>query len=195
MLRIESFHGQALAPYLDALGALRISVFYEFPYLYEGTLEYEREYLQSYLGCEQSFVALVFDGTRVVGATTAMPLVREGPEFQAPFLRAGLPVEQVCYLGESILLPEYRGRGLGKKFFELREAHARALGLGQTAFCAVDRAPDHPLRPSGYVPLDGFWMRQGYVQQPGLRAEFVWKEIGEADESAKSLTFWLKDLR
>lgn len=194
MLRIESFHGQALAPHLDALGALRITVFHEFPYLYEGTLDYERDYLRSYLECEQSFVALVWDAGQVVGATTAMPLALEGEEFQAPFVRAGLPVERVCYLGESILLPEYRGQGLGKKFFELREAHARALGLCQAAFCAVDRAPEHPLRPPGYVPLDGFWARQGYVKHPELRAEFVWKEIGEAAESPKSLTFWLKDL-
>lgn len=194
MLRIESFHGQALAPRLDALGALRISVFHEYPYLYEGTLEYEREYLRTYLECGESLVALVFDEGRVVGATTALPLAREGPEFQAPFLKAGMAVEEVCYFGESILLPEYRGQGLGKKFFELREAHARCLGLRRAAFCAVDRAADHSLRPADYAPLDGFWSRQGYVKQPHLCAEFVWKEIGEEAESPKSLTFWIKEL-
>ncbi len=103
--RLESFQGPDLAPHLDALGRLRIAVFREYPYLYDGTLEYERAYLQSYLDSPRSLVVLAFDGDEVIGATTCVPLADEGPEFQAPFLASGIPVEQVCYFGESILLP------------------------------------------------------------------------------------------
>lgn len=182
-----------MAPHLEALGELRIRVFREFPYLYDGSLEYEREYLHAYLRCPQSLVVLAWDSDRVVGATTCLPLRDEGPEFQTPFLEAGYDVDSVCYFGESILLPEYRGLGVGKAFFQRREAHAQTLpGLRWTAFCAVDRAPDHPLRPPGYRPLDGLWERQGYQKQPDLKATFVWKEIGEETESPKTLTFWLK---
>jgi len=62
-----------------------------------------------------------------------------------------------------------------------------------TTFCAVDRPDDHPLRPAGYRPLDEFWTSLGYQRRPELRATFVWKEIGEATESPKHLTFWTKD--
>ena len=184
--------GSELGPYIDSLGRLRIAVFREYPYLYDGSLEYEREYLKAYLESHRSLVALVLDQGEVVGATTCMPMAEEGPEFQAAFTQAGCDLETICYFGESILLPEYRGRGLGKEFFTRREAHARKLGSAITTFCAVDRSADHPQRPADYVPLDGLWTKQGYTKHPELQATFVWKEIGEAAESPKTLTFWLK---
>jgi GNAT superfamily N-acetyltransferase len=193
MLRLQDCHGAELTPHLDALGELRIRVFHEYPYLYEGSLEYEREYLQTYVKSPRSLVVLAFDGDAVVGATTCLPMADEGPEFQDAFLKAGREISQLCYFGESILLPGYRGQGVGKEFFARREAHARKLGFCTTAFCAVDRPPEHPLRPPDYRPLDGFWISQGYTKHPELQATFVWKEIGEAVESPKTLTFWIKE--
>ncbi|MEZ5387291.1 MAG: GNAT family N-acetyltransferase [Prosthecobacter sp.] len=193
MIRLQNFRGAEIEPHLDALGALRIAVFREYPYLYDGSLEYEREYLKTYTETKGSLVVLAFDGDRVVGATTCLPMRDEGPEFQAAFVRAGYDLGTVCYFGESILLPEYRGRGIGREFFTRREEHVKALGLRISTFCAVDRPSEHPLRPAGYRPLDEFWRSQGYVKHPELQASFTWKEIGEESESAKSLTFWLKE--
>lgn len=192
-LVFHELHGKALLPWLDGLGALRIAVFREYPYLYEGSLEYEREYLAAYAASDDSLVVLVTDaGNNVVGATTCLPLLDEGPEFKEPFLRQGYALDEVCYFGESILLPELRGRGIGKEFFRRREAHAQKLGKRFTAFCAVDRPADHPSRPAAYLPLDGFWRSQGYEKHPELQAIFVWKESDEAEASPKTLTFWLK---
>lgn len=193
-VELRDFHGADLEPHLDALGRLRIEVFREYPYLYDGSLEYEREYLGTYAGSERSLVVLVFDADRVVGATTCLPLIDEGPEFQEPFAKAGYALNEICYFGESILLPPYRGRGIGREFFRRREAHAARLGeVRFSAFCAVDRPPDHSLRPVGYEPLDAMWTRLGYQRHPDLQATFVWKEIGESAESPKTLTFWLKE--
>ncbi|RYD31361.1 MAG: hypothetical protein EOP85_22845 [Verrucomicrobiaceae bacterium] len=61
-----------------------------------------------------------------------------------------------------------------------------------TAFCAVDRADDHPLRPVDYRPLDSFWESRGYLKHPDLQATFSWKETGEEQESPKTLTFWTR---
>jgi GNAT superfamily N-acetyltransferase len=192
-LAFHELSGPALEPWLDGLGALRIAVFREYPYLYDGTLEYERDYLRTYVNAPESLVVLVTDTERrVVGATTCIPLRDEGPEFQEPFRKHGFDVNEVCYFGESILLPQLRGKGIGKEFFQRREAHARRLGVKWTAFCAVDRPVDHPLRPSGYRPLDEFWTAQGYTKHPEMQTTFVWKEIGETTESPKTLTFWLK---
>ena len=116
----------------------------------------------------------------------------EGPEFQEPFRRAGIDVGSVFYFGESIVLPEWRGRGLGRMFFDKREAHARRLGYPVTAFCAVDRPDGHPQRPAGYRPLDPFWHGRGYTKRPDLQARYPWKEIGEDRETPKTLTFWTR---
>ena len=192
-LRIEPLHGPALEPHLDALGLLRITVFRDYPYLYDGSLEYERDYLRTYLSSPDSLVVLAFDDDQVVGATTCLPLRDEGPEFQAAFLKANYDIDTICYFGESILLPQYRGQGIGKAFFTHREAHARSLpNIRLTTFCAVDRPTDHPLRSPNYRPLDTLWTSQGYTKHPELQATFTWKEINEPTESPKTLTFWLK---
>ena len=193
-LQLINCHGPEVEPYLDALGHLRITVFRDYPYLYDGTLEYERSYLKTYARSEGSLVVIVKDGDQVVGATTCLPMTDEGPEFQEAFARGGYDLSSICYFGESILLPQYRGRGIGKEFFRRREAQARRLGSRLTAFCAVDRPQDHPQRPAGYTPLDGLWTQQGYTRHPELQCTFVWKEIGESEESPKTLTFWLKEV-
>lgn len=192
-LQLINCHGPEVEPYLDALGHLRITVFRDYPYLYDGNLEYERSYLKTYARTRRSLVVIVKDGDQVVGATTCLPMTDEGPEFQEAFLRGGYDLGDICYLGESILLLQYRGRGIGKEYFRRREAHARKLGTRITAFCAVDRPDTHPMRPAGYKPLDGLWTQQGYTKHPELQSTFVWKEIGEAEESPKTLTFWLKE--
>jgi GNAT superfamily N-acetyltransferase len=194
MLRLEKVHGKQIEPYLDALGAIRITVFRDYPYLYDGCLEYERDYLQVYVDCPESLVVLVFHGDAIVGTTTCMPMAAESEAFQKPFIKAGQDLSTICYFGESLLLPQYRGQGLGKKFFELREAHARSLGLSSAAFCAVDRPEWHPMKPGGYRPLDHFWQASGYTKQPSLQATLSWKEILEEEESPKKLTFWTKAL-
>lgn len=191
--RLTEVDGPGLGPWLDALGGLRVTVFREYPYLYEGDLEYERRYLSVYIRCPRARVVLVHDSVgTLVGATTCLPLADEDEAFRNPFARAGLDPAGWLYLGESLLLPAWRGRGLGKVFFERREAHAARLGLRNAAFCAVDREADHPLRPAGHRPLDAFWASRGYLRRPELKATYRWKDVGEAAETDKTLTFWTK---
>ncbi len=193
-LRYEELRGEELRPHLRELGELRIAVFRDYPYLYDGDLGYEAEYLEIYAKSALSLVVLLREGGRLVGATTCLPLRDESPEFQAPFLAAGIDLGEVFYFGESIILPPWRGRGTGAEFFRLREKHAREAGpFRYTAFCAVDRPDDHPRRPPGHRPLDAFWGRLGYEKRPGLACELSWKELDEDAPSPKRLTFWLKE--
>ncbi|MGR7919757.1 GNAT family N-acetyltransferase [Zobellella denitrificans] len=193
-LRLLAARGAELAPWLNALAELRIRVFRDYPYLYDGSLEYEMAYLAPYLRCEDSLCLLALDGDRVVGASTGLPLAREVDEFQAPFLARGVAVEDIFYCAESVLLPDYRGRGLYRAFFAGRETHAKHLGFAQAAFCAVVRPEDHPLKPAGYRPLTTIWARFGYHPVPGLDTRFRWKDRDQADETDKPMQFYLKSL-
>lgn len=187
--------GRDLAPWLDAVAALRVAVFRDWPYLYEGDPAYEREYLRAYADSTDSVVVLALDGERVVGASTGLPLADDTAEFQRPFLDAGRPVGDVFYFGESVLLPDYRGQGLGHRFFDEREAHARALGRFRwTAFCAVDRDPADPRRPEHHRGNEAFWTKRGYVRQPGMTVRLAWPEPGHPSPTEKPLTFWLRPL-
>ena len=195
MLKIQSVCGEALKNYIPVLAALRIRVFREFPYLYDGDLAYEEEYLNSYVQAPDSVIVLVFDGDEVVGASTAIPMANETVEFKQPFIDAGYNPDEIFYCGESVLLPEYRGQGVGVAFFEQREIHAAKLGgFKFSCFCAVERPEDHPRRPADYEPLDRFWQKRGYQKTPQLATTYSWKDLDEAEQSAKPMTFWMKAL-
>ncbi len=191
-VKVETVKGAAIAPLLSALAALRISVFREFPYLYDGDAAYEQTYLQTYVSAADAAVIIAQDGADIIGASTCLPLAVETPNIQAPF--AGQDLSKIFYFGESVLAPAYRGQGIGVKFFEAREAQARATGHTTTAFCAVQRAENHPARPADYAPLDDFWHHRGYTKQPHLTCQMSWRDLGEAAETHKTLVFWTKSL-
>lgn len=191
-LTIETVSGQEAETALPSLARLRIEVFRAFPYLYQGNETYERRYLRSYVNVPGAAIVLAKDGERIVGASTCLPLAAETANVQQPFLDAGRDVTRIFYFGESVLLPEYRGRGVGVAFFKAREA--QAAGYDTTCFCAVQRLASHPLRPRDYVPLDEFWRRRGYQRRDDLFCFMSWRDIGETAETEKKLTFWTKTL-
>ena len=193
-MNLQTLSGAALLPHLDAVAALRIAVFRDWPYLYAGDAAYEREYLATYAQSPNSVVVLARAGDKVVGASTGIPLAEDSAEFQAPFLERGIEVAKVFYCGESVLLPAYRRRGIGHAFFDAREAHARALGgFEWTAFAAVDREDDDVRKPSGHRGNEAFWGKRGYVRQPGMTMRLHWNELDHG-EVGHTLTFWLRPL-
>lgn len=193
--KIEILQGQAFSDALHSLAQLRIKVFRDWPYLYDGDVEYEAQYLERFRNAKNAFLAVVLDGDELVGATTAAPLSGEVDEFKAPFEKVGIDVADVFYFAESLLLTEFRGLGLGHRFFDLREAHAARLGdFKHAAFCSVVRPSDHPRKPHDYRALDDFWRKRGYQPIEDLTTEFSWKDVGESHESDKLMQFWMKDL-
>ncbi|WP_410219359.1 N-acetyltransferase family protein [Paracoccus sp. (in: a-proteobacteria)] len=185
--------GDALAAALDDVARLRITVFRDFPYLYDGDEDYERDYLRAYQSSGAVVVAAL-DGDRIVGAATGAPMADHAADFAAAFSERPEPLDQIFYCAESVLLREYRGHGIGHAFWDAREDHARALGARWCAFCSVVRPADHPARPEGYRPLDAFWRKRGYEPLPGVVAQFAWKDLGEAGETDKNLQFWMREL-
>lgn len=169
---VRPLTGAALEAALDDVARLRIEVFRAWPYLYDGDLEYERKYLQSYRDSDKAIVVGAFDGDRLIGASTGAPLTDHADDFAAAFEGTGLDLSQIFYCAESVLLSDYRGQGVGHKFFDLREAHARALGFRKCAF----------------------WRARRYEPLPGAVAQFSWKDTGEEGETLKPLQFWIRDL-
>lgn len=194
MLSLHALTGTAANAYIEQLARLRIAVFREFPYLYDGDMAYEASYLQGYITCCDNIIIVAKDGDKVVGASSGMPLIHAADDVKQAFAQHNFTLSSVFYCGESVLLPSYRGKGIGAQFIQLRERHARQLGgFSYSCFCAVQRG-DHPDKPADYVPLDRFWQRHGYVKHDDLQARFSWKDIGHNHETIKTMSFWLKDL-
>lgn len=186
--------GLAIHAAIPALARLRVSVFREWPYLYDGTFDYESAYLQHYTMSPRAIIVAALDKEAIVGAATGMPLADHDAAFAAPFLARGMDIAKIFYCGESVLLPDYRGCGIGHAFFDQREEHARAHGFSHIVFCAVERPADHPSRPRNYRPLDAFWEKRGYARQPGMTANFSWKDIDQPAETDKPMQFWMRAL-
>jgi GNAT superfamily N-acetyltransferase len=194
MIETRRLTGEALAAALPDVARLRIAVFRAYPYLYDGDAAYEEAYLQTYRESENAILVGAYHGEKLVGAATGTPMEDHAEDFAAAFAAHDLPLDQIFYCAESVLLPSYRGQGIGHAFFDAREAHARRLGRRYSAFCAVIRPEDHPLKPRGYRPLDGFWRKRGYAPLEGAMAHYDWRDLGEDAESTHALQIWMREL-
>lgn len=192
---IRPVTGDELLAALPALARLRIRVFREWPYLYDGTLEYEQKYLNKFKQDPKAVIVVARDKDEIVGASTASPLLGHADEFAEPFRNKGYDPTKIFYFGESVLLGEYRGRGIGKAFFNAREQHAKQAGnYTHAAFCAVIRDMHDPRKPQDYQPLDTFWAKRGFAKEDGLLANYAWKEPDSQTDIPHQLQFWIKQL-
>jgi GNAT superfamily N-acetyltransferase len=192
---IQTIHctGASLDRYIPELARLRIEVFRGWPYLRDGDADDEARYLRTYSEAQGGVVIVALDSGKVIGAATAVPMAEKTAEVKRPFEQTGIDPATVFYLGESVLLAAYRGRGVGVRFFAEREAHARRLKpFDWFAFCAVERDNDDPRQPADYMPLNAFWNRRGYIRHPELCTEFSWRGVGEGAASPQPMVFWLK---
>lgn len=179
---------------LPVLAELRIRIFREWPYLYDGSAEYEAGYLAEFMAEPGSVLVVAQLDEKIIGAATASPMAGQKDAFKAPFIERGMDISEIFYFGESVLLPEYRGMGVGHSFFDEREAAARRAGAGIACFCAVMRPEDHPLRPAGARDLHPFWRARGYTPVEGLIGTFDWRDVGESEETPHPMQFWMHDL-
>jgi GNAT superfamily N-acetyltransferase len=195
MMAIDTFTGAEVEPWLHAVAALRMAVFREWPYLYDGDLDYETKYLSTYAASAASLFVLAFERDEVVGASTGIPLDHETSAFKQAFFARSIPYADVFYFGESVLLPAYRNRGIGHRFFDERERHARRIGtFTMTAFCAVERDEDDPRRPSDYRGNELFWHKRGYERQHDMFCRIDWRETGATEATSHRLRYWLRPL-
>lgn len=194
-MKLRSLSGDELALALPALARLRIEVFAAFPYLYSGTIGYEEDYLRTFAEAKDAFVVTAeTDEGEIIGCATGSAITDHHSEFAEPLLAAGIDLETTFYFGESVLLPDWRGRGIGHGFFDAREEHARRQGYRRTCFCAIKRAEDHPRRPSDYSPLDPFWRKRGYERREDITATFDWPEEPDGPSLPHEMRYWFHDL-
>lgn len=191
-ISVRPLTGTEMADAIPALAALRIAVFADWPYLYDGDAGYEEEYLRAFVAAPDACLVAAFDGDQIVGAATASPLAAQAAAIRHPFDARGMDATAFFYFGESVLQPAFRGQGVGHAFFDLREAHALACGATTTTFAAVARPDAHPDRPLDYTPLNAFWRKRGYAPVDGLVTELVWKDHRDTDETSKPMHFWMR---
>jgi GNAT superfamily N-acetyltransferase len=179
---------------LRSLAILRMTVFRNWPYLYDGNMSYEMDYLTEFLGDPGANLIVARISDIAVGMATASRLSCQASDVSGPLVAAGFGLAETFYFGESVLLPQFRGRGIGHAFFDHREAAARAAGATAAAFCAVVRPDDHPARPSDARDLAPFWGSRGYSPVDGALTIIDWKDRDAPASTPHPMQYWARRL-
>lgn len=195
-IKILSWTSSHISTLIPQIARLRIEVFHEYPFLYIGDYDYEMRYLEKFRSMKDGIVVVAFDQDELIGISTGFPFIHEAAHLQEVFRAAGRdPGEYFCF-GESVLRKTYRGLGIGKAFFEEREAYVKRLNQYRyICFYTINRPPEDPRRPSDYRSPASLWRARGYVEHPELVGTISWQEIGETEETPKKMVFWIKELQ
>lgn len=186
--------------YADKIALMRIENFKEFPYLYQGNLEYEKKYLKTYLENPQAILIAGFCGKDIIAISTGLPVMNNSELLQnikTLFEANNLNLSEYYYFAETIINFSYRGRGLYSKIISLREQAAIARGYNNGCFVTVIRENKHPLKPANYKSPEPIFEHCGY-QKSSIIFTYSWPTLqmdGSVKEQKNPLVFWFKKLQ
>lgn len=193
-IKVMTITGSQINDWIPQIAQLRIEVFAEYPFLYIGDYKYEMRYLKKFLLMKDAIVVAAFNKDELIGISTGYPFIYEAENLKEVLIADHRNPKDYFCLGESVLRKSYRGLGIGKTFFNLREAHVEKLRQYKyICFYTVIRPEGDPKRPPDYRPLGPFWKSRGYLEYPKLIGTVSYQEIGETKETPKKMVFWIKE--
>ena len=187
---MQIIRGPEIENHIDDLGKFRIEIFREYPYLYDGNIQFERVYLSPYSRNPESLLLILQDAHGIIGACTGTPLTGEDNDFQNAFV--GENKDEIYYIGAVILRADSRGQKLGSRLLSTALSLIDMKRFKKTSLCTVDRGLNHPRRPGKYCPPDYLWERYGFVKSTNLLAYLAWTDIGQKIETKKPMNIWFK---
>jgi hypothetical protein len=180
--RIVLAKGKEIEPYIDQLVDLHVAVFREPPYYCEWTLEEYVPFIEMYAKSEEGLACMLFEGKRLIGAATGMPL-KEMPELWLKSFKG--PTDRTYYLGEELILEKYRNRHLGKELFEQFEKSI-PRSYDTLAFLRLDDPSE--------ISLNEILRSRGCVENKEIELSFPWKDIRTKETSEHKFYFWDKTI-
>jgi GNAT superfamily N-acetyltransferase len=197
-IRMQILQGEVITSRVKDITDLSLSNYREYPYLYEGTEDEYLPLIQHYAESESGIACLLFDNEKPIGVAIGMPMSAMRENYKQPLLNCSekIDIDSIFYLGEFLLLKEYRGKGLGKQMYIEFERLVMANGNFKSIwFCKISEFDSHPLMPTNYKSLDDFWKKLGFEQQEHLNFSVFWRNVSEIDDSPHKLAYWMKSLQ
>lgn len=195
-IRMEVVQGEAIHAYVKDITDLSLIIYREYPYLYEGTEEEYLPHIQHYAQPE-SVACLLFDNEKTIGVAIGLPLKAMRDNYKRPLLNSDvyINIDSVFYLGEILLLPEYRGRGLGKQMYlKFEEMVRKKENFKSICLSKISELESHPRMPAQYKSLDTFWAKLGFKRLNNVHFSVVWLNVGDQEESSHKMVYWIKTL-
>lgn len=196
---IEILTGKDVQKYIVLLSRLRVNNFKEYPYLYEGSVEYEKQCMQGYISCPRCVFTIAKVDGKIAGVLTGIPLVSDssiGTEAEKIFKLNNLNPSEYYYYGEIFVLKKFRNLAVVASLFTAQNSKAKDLGYKYAVMLTVVRQENHPLKPKKYKSLDQLWARAGFSKMD-LTINCRWPTIrpdGSIEDINNLLEFWMKKL-
>lgn len=185
MFSMEVVKGKAIEKYAKYIASLRILMFKEFPYLYDGSLEQEEKYLSAYTDSPDSIVILAKQDDCIVGLLTGMPVTKIC-EFIADFKKIldenNRTTASAYYYGEALILPAYRGQGVLTKMFQELDSVIKKMSYNHAYGITSIREKNDSRRPANYRDTDPLWVRLG-LTKTDMIIEGEWPTISKTGET------------
>lgn len=195
MISIEVLKGKELVSNIPELARLRLTVFCEYPYLYEGDPILEKTYLSRFASSRDAFFVIAKVDNQVVGALSGLPLDATQKEIRDALHQPGIEIGEYYALSEIVLLKEHRNKKIGSMLYEQFEDQLLKMKrYKKVVLWQIVRAQDDVRRPKDYFSLDNFWRKRGFVKHPEWICYIDWKEILEEKASAHRFEFWVKEI-
>lgn len=194
-MEIEIVHGPITSRHAELVTSMRMSIFREYPYFYAGDLKTEAEYVEIYTKSPRSIFVLAKEGKKVIGLVTGIPLQDMDEDLTAPIKKAVLDLQPIYYLGEILLLKEFRGKGIGYQMYKAFEKTVRGQHCyTMIAIIRIDEKQNHAKKPKDYKSLQEFWTRLGFVEDLNLSLKVPYQEIDHADKTSHTFYYSLKKI-
>jgi GNAT superfamily N-acetyltransferase len=196
--RIEIFVGTQMEKIIPFWAHQVLTVFREYPYLYDGTTDEGIAYCKEVMGYKDAAIAVAYRDEKPVGFLSGASFVNFEDHFgnTTGFKAADLDAATFYYFAEVIVLPEYRGQGLSKQLFQRLEAWA--VNRGYTNGCFISESHEvHPLKPRNYKENDALWRSLEY-EKSNISVTYNWNTIQPDGSSRKQdhiIPYWMKQLR
>jgi hypothetical protein len=184
------FRGLSVSPYIKDIAKLRIETLKDFPYLYKGDLKKEIEYLEkTYLSSNDSWFLLYLSSSGVAGGVGITPLDMLPDEIKEPFIINGINMSDYVYIGEAMLLKDFRDRGLFRNMLSFAEKQSKFAGKKYVTFSYVEREKTNNQNcRSG----DSLWEKFGYFRVINGYIEQKWMRSDSKKIEANRLYLWEK---
>ncbi len=191
MVQVILCQNAAIEPYIDDIARLRIEIFREYPYLYEGDYPTEANYLRKFVDVRDTMAVLLEDDGAIAGALTGLPLRCEDPQtILAPW--AGEDIERHYYFSDALLLPAYRGHGYSTLLIDAAYRALREMGRYDTiTLASIERTGVEP--PGGYRSVTELWQKLGFTATDKV-CMIPWLDTGDDTASEKPLRFWMRGM-
>lgn len=192
--QVELLTGSAIEPYIEHMVDFNLKYFRMFPYLCEGVREEEVESARRYIDSPTGHVLVLKDKNENFGGFLTGISALES-DYHADFSAVLKNPEKAFYIGEMIFAESFRGRdGMQKclEYFYL----IKEMGYESVCCLVVQRAADHPLKPTGHRDVSSLCKMLGFkkIEETISIPWSVIQSDGSSLPMDNVMNIWVRDL-